>query len=294
MNNIDIADRRIKMMDNALASVQQQAENVLNALIVQTQQGEFELDTINDLAGNIQEFLYSLYNEKDGDRYLFGGAETQVQPITETGTLDTYFTTQINDWLNTTIDSDQLIDSYRDRTQLNDSIVGYSAELSSGTVRDVFVRVDDGVELDYTVLANNDAMRDIMTAVGMIKNLTGTLDEVTREADDPVSLITAPGADKTEQNDNFYSVFNDLAAMLSQALDEIDQSRFNISQVQSQISQIKGNHTIEKNLQLDVIGRVENVDINEVAVSLNALQVQLEASYRVTATISQLNLANFL
>ncbi|MCB9988529.1 MAG: hypothetical protein H6868_04235 [Rhodospirillales bacterium] len=294
INNITVADRRIKLMGNTLESAQQQATNVLNALEIQTQQGEIELDTINDLATNVQKFLYTLYNQKDGDRYLFGGAETQAQPISDTGSLDTYQVTRISDWLATTIDSDQLVDSYRDTAQLNDTVVGYSAELSSGNVRNVFVRVDESAELDYTVLANSDGFRDIMVAVSMIKNLTGTLEEVTREADDPATLVTAPGADQSEQNTNFYQVFNDLARMLSDAIDNLDLDRFNLSQTQAQMTQIMQNHEIEQNLQLDVISQAEDIDLNETAVNLNMLQLQLEASYRVTASVSQLSLVNYI
>ena len=42
------------------------------------------------------------------------------------------------------------------------------------------------------------------------------------------------------------------------------------------------------------ISDVEDVDINEVAIKLNLLQIQVQASFRVTAAIGELSLVNFI
>ena len=106
--------------------------------------------------------------------------------------------------------------------------------------------------------------------------------------------MTAPGATKQEQNHNFFLVFNDLAATINAALDRIDLVEYDIGNVQAQISQIDHNYRQEKNILQDNISSVEDVDINEVAVKLNALATQLQASYQVTGFVQQLSLANFL
>ncbi len=297
INNIDVAARRSKMMTNAIQETQAQAENILNALVVQTQEGEIELASINKLAGDIQNYLITLYNQNDGDRYLFGGAETQDLPLNDTGALDTYLQTNISNWVNTgpmTVTSDQLISSYRDTTQLNDTIVGYSAKLSSGSTRGVYVRVDERAEMEYTVRANEANFRDVLVSVSMIKNLTGGIDEVTLESTDATGTVTAPGADRSEQSDNFYAVFNDLAEMLTTAIDGLDQSHYDLSQMQARMSQIRDNHEQDKNVQASIISDVEDADMNDTAVKLNLLQVQMEAAYRVTASISDLTLVNFI
>lgn len=294
LNNITIADRRIKQMTSATQEVQNQVRNVLSALEIQTQEGEFEIGPVGDLAGNTLEFVYNLLNERDGDRYLFGGAETRNPPITDNGTLDSYLQAQIDDWVATSIDTDQLIDSYTDRTQLTDTLIGYSTPLSSGNAKSVYVRVEDRTEIDYTVLANSEGFRDVVAVLGMISKLSTSLDEVTLESDDPPGTVTAPGATRDEQSDNFYQLFNDLTAKLSAALDSINTDLYSLSQSQAQISQIGDNHKLEKNTLLSTIGDVEDVDLNEAAVKVSSLQIQLEASYRVTAMVNQLSLINFL
>lgn len=294
-NNITIADRRIKQMTAAVEKVREQAGSVLNALEIQTQKGEYDIETVSDFAGKTFDFIVNLLNQKDGDRYLFGGSDTLTPPVGNTGTLDTYVLTRLDSWVSLSIDTDQLIDSYRDRTQLNDTVVGYSAALSSSTVNGVSIRIDQTTEIDYTVLANGDGFRDILAGLSMVKQIANAIDEVTLDpADDPLTTTTAPGVDQQEQNDNFYKMFNDVATMLSAALDSLSQEEYKLSQVHAQVTQVQERHKLEQNTLAGVISDVEDADMNEVAVRLNALQIQLEASYRVTAAVQSLSIINFL
>lgn len=299
LNNITIADRRIKMTINTIGEVRTQAEGLLGTMELQTQKGEYEMETIASYASNLSEFINNLINAKDGDRYLLSGANSLIKPLNDTGALDTYTTKQINDWVNGVTTTDQFINSYKDKTQLSDTVIGYNAELASGDTKKVTVRVDDNAEVDYTVKANEDPFRTVLIAISMMKNIDAVLDEVTVDINDPNppaagAPVVPPGATNQERNDNFYKVFNDIAAMLNQALDQLDSQSFNLSQSHAQITQIAENHKIEKNSFAAIVDNVENVDINEVALKLNTLTIQLEASYRVTATVSQLNLAKFL
>ena len=294
--NIDIADRRLKLMVQAMEEFQNQAEDVLSGIEIQTQEGEIELQALSDLARNTSAFMKDLLNTQDGDRYLFGGSETQAKPITDNGTLDTYIRSHLSDWINDNIDTDELIASYRDRGEMNDTVMGYSAGLSSGNSKNVYVRVDDHSEIDYTTLANSQGMRDLLAGVEMLANLDQVIDEVTLDEDDPIPPGTAvpPGADNNERNENFYRMLNDVASMMNAALDKVDSELYQLSQTQAQLVKIQEAHKVDQSLLENTISDIEDVDLNEVAVKLNSLQIQLEASYRVTATISQLSLANYL
>lgn len=294
MNNITIADRRIKMQVNALDGVLKQAGDVVNAIQIQTQKGEFEMDSVGDLAKKARDYIISMLNERDGDRYLFAGADTRTKPIGDTGIQGTYLNGRINEWINGNLNTDQLMQSYNDKTQLTDTINGYSAALSSGNARGVYVRVEENIELDYTVLANNDGFRDILNALGMLDKLCASLDQVSLDVTDPPGIITAPGADKQEQADNFYKVFNDLAVLINKGMDRLEVETFKLSQTSAKMSQMADNYALEKKTLGDIIGEVEDADPNEVAVKLTAMATQLEASYRVTATVSKLSLAYIL
>ena len=294
INNITIADRRIKLMESALKQIEDQAKIVESSISGQTAQGEVELPNMQELSNNVFNFLVNLVNSQDGDRYLFGGSEATNPPLVNTGILDTYTSSQISSWIATTTDTDTLIGNYRSRTALPDATVGYNAVLSSGNGRGVSIRVDERTEIDYTVLGNDSGIRDILVAVDMLKNLTSSIDEVTLdETDDPLTTTVPPGADNSERSDNFFRVLSDIAVMINKGIDKIDQSRFELSQAQAQITNIKTDHQNDQNILLDTIGQTEDVDPAEVALKTNILSTQLEASYRMTVAMRDLSLANF-
>lgn len=292
--NIDVAQRRLKMMTTIIQKIRVQAGNVTAAMQIQTQEGEYEIESVGQLADQTLDFINDLINERDGDRFLFGGADTLNNPFSDTGTLDTYVDTKVDDWINGTITTDQLISSYRDRSQLTDTIMGYSPELSTGQAKNVFARVDDNSEIDYTAFANEDAFRDIVAAAKVLGRVSAAIDKVALDPGDPLTTITAPGADSAEQNDNFFRMFNDLAAMINNALDKLDQVEYRLGNSQAQLKQISDNYRAEKNVLLGNISDVEDVDLNEVAVKITSLQTQIEASYRVTSFVQDLSLVNFL
>lgn len=294
ISNINHADRRIKMMITSIEEVKQQAGHIASAIQIQTQEGEIELGTITDLADKTFDFITNLLNQQDGDRYLFGGSGVLSQPLTATGTFDSYVQARLTDWVNGDITTTQLINSYRDKDQLTDTIMGYSAQLSSGNSKNVTVRVDKNSELDYTLTANNDALREVMVVVNMMRNLGDVMDQITRGDDDPAGIVTAPGATQEEQNENFYKLYNDLSAMLNKALSKIDTEHFKLAQTQAQMNQIQENHKVDLNTLTGIISDIEDVDINEVALKLSSLQIQLEAAYSVTASVSRLSLVNFI
>lgn len=290
--NIDIADRRIKLMTNAIEEMKAQAINVQNAITIQMEKGEIEMDTINDIAENVQAFLVDLVNSKDGDRYLFSGSDTQTRPISTTSMMTTYMSTRIDEWVTGAIDTDALITSYTDDTALVDATVGFSASLSGAGK--VFVRADDTKDIDYTVLANDSSIRDLIVTIGMTARLTGSLDEVTLDPTDPPTTVTAPGATSDEQSDNFYQVFNQLAAAINTAIDNLDSIRYQLSGTQAQLDGIRKDHQEDANNLLSIISGVEDADTTEAALKIKILSTQLEASYSVTALLSELTLTNFL
>jgi len=294
INNMTLADRRVKMQVNAIEGVLKQAGDVVNAIQIQTQQGEFEQESVGDLAKKARDYIIAMMNERDGDRYLFSGADTQQIPLTDSGVQGSYLSGRVNDWVNGTIDTNQMIASYTDKTQLTDTINGYSATLSSGSAKNVFVRVEENTELNYTTLANNQGFRDIISALGALDALCAGIDEVTLDPDDPVTTVTAPGATQQEKNENFYKVFNDIAVTINRGLDFLENETYKLSQVSAQMSRMSEDYKTEKNTLAGIVADVENADPNDVAVKINSLQLQLEASYRVTASMSQLSLAYLL
>ncbi len=268
-------------------------------------EADSNMKALQDLAGKIFDMLTELLNTKDGDRYLFSGAENDVKPFQNNNTLDSALNVLVNGWKNGSITTTNFISDLRDRTTsggntnaLTDAIVGYSANLSAGNAGNVFVRTGDNSEIDYTTLANEQPFRDLMVAAAFIKN--GDFMPMVDVYEPPNTYPGvpdqkgAPGTTVTEQKENFYAVFRDMTAMVTNALKGIDSISYDLANAQAQIKQIKDDYGEQKNLLKTTISDIEDVDTNEVAVKLTTLQTQLQASFQVTAITQQLTLANYL
>ncbi|MDH5722451.1 MAG: flagellin [Alphaproteobacteria bacterium] len=334
LNNILKANIRIELMLDTIEEQQAQTSNLADTLLAFVQEGghqegddvvyddpattvieetvvgktsarpDIDFRNLQNQAENLFDFMVDLLNTKDGDRYILAGSDSFTKPITDSGTLDAAVSTLLTSWKNGTITTDELIADINDRDALSgnpdaltDTIIGYSSSLSSGNTGDVFVRVDDDKELKYTALANEDPFRNIMVALAVLKN--DTLPPVLDVYENGVfpgipDELGAPGADKNEMQDNFYRLYNEIVKMVVHAIDDVDEVRFRLETTRAQAAETKEKQILQKNFLLTTISNVEDVDINNVAVKLQAVQTQLETSYRVTAITSQLSLVNFL
>lgn len=334
--NITNASRRIDLTLGAVQEFKQQAKNFLGFLQGLSQEnahqkgdiiyyddpttttveeipvamssGDMDADMKNltDFAKKIFSTFEDLLNAKDGDRYLLGGAETRDKPFTSNGILDSAVTSMISSWKSGTLSTSDLIDNLKDRSAttnpgaLTDTIIGYSSNLSSGNVGNVYVRVGESYQVDYTVKANEQPFRDIMVAISYFKNenLTPVAD-VYLPPNVPAPMSTpdiqgAPGATLDDQKGNFFQVLNSIAGSVSNAMKDIDNIIGRLSQAQARLDEIETTQTNQSNLLKSVVSDIEDIDQNEVALKLSTLATQLEISYSVTARVQQLSLANYL
>ncbi|MFN3700820.1 MAG: flagellin [Alphaproteobacteria bacterium] len=337
--NITLANNRINQSLAALQEFRKQSENLRAFLInfskssphqegeyirqddpltpgVETtpiglSSGNMDIDfvTMTNFARNIEGFMQDLINRRDGDRYLFAGADSLNKPLIDTGSLDTAMSNAILNWKNEgTPTSISTADFIADLTQrqatganpdaFTDTVVGFNSALASGNSGNVFARINDQTEVNYTSLGNSQGLRDIMVAVSFLKNpnlppIADVYNEPYTFGDMPVEN-GAPGATLEEQLDNFLEVFQVVTNMVSNALKEIDKEIQQLEMARVRLNDAANFNRDQRALAKDVISDVEDVDLNEVAVKINALQVSLEASYRVTALTQQLSLVNFI
>ncbi len=282
------------------------ATSEIEAIIVGNTSVKTDADfkSVIDHASNLFDFLGELINAKQGDKYLLAGADSSERPFTDNGTLDAALNTLITDWKNGVITTDELIADIKDGTALNgnsdaitDTVIGFSSSLSSNNAGGVFVRADERSEFEYTTLANEDALRNMIVAMAVMKNenLPPIVDVYENGVYPGIpDAKGAPGLTAEEQKSNFFQLYNELTQMVAQSIDEVDQIRFRIETVRVQMDETKTSHINQKNLLQSTVSDVEDININEVAVKITTLQTQLEASYRVTALTRDLSLVNFL
>lgn len=310
-NNITNAQRRIELMLNSTGEIKAQVEKITTGLMQAVQEGDYpDLESIKSLTSNVYDFILDNLNAADGERYLFGGGDTSQKPISDNGLLDSALgefvpdssdltnpplVTQgiIGDWGDGTITTDEFIASYHG---LSDTVLGYSNALTSGTAGKTTVRVSDESEFNYTELANQPAMKEIVRLMGVLKSLP-PVEYAPGALNDPTATTIAgdtPPNPPAAKQENFFKVLNDITAGLNAALDDMDQIEFRLAQVQAQVDTVQQSHTAQINAFKDIVGETEDVDITEASAKLLQMQTQLQASFQVTALTAQLTLANFL
>ncbi|MEM6810939.1 MAG: hypothetical protein AAF549_00555 [Pseudomonadota bacterium] len=310
--NIKNASRRIDLMTNSLEQIKAQANNLLNGLTIAPQGGEYpDFELTQELAQDVYDYIIDLLNTKDGDRFLFAGSDSQVKPVQDDNLFSTFLGTYVPDaddrllnppqeqsgfigeWGAGIITTEEFIAAYQG---VNDSILGYSNSLVSGTTGDVRVRVDENSDFEYTVLANEDGLREVMLAIGVIKDFIPP-EFAPGAADTPNPLdptIDPPPTPDAEQQENFYAVINDLASTIARGIDKIDREIYRLSLTEAQVQTIEEQYVFQSNALQTIVSEVEDVDLNETVAKIQQAQVSLEASYSVTALISDLTLVNFL
>ncbi len=308
--NIQNADRRIELMTGSLQQIKAQANNLLNGITSAPQGGDYpDFETTKELANDVYDYIIDLMNTKDGDRFLFAGSDSSVRPVDDNGLFSSFLGTFrlddddlttpleqsgfIGEWGAGTITTEQFIDAYQG---VNEKILGYSDSLVSGTTGQVRVRVDENSDFDYTLLANDEGMKELLLAIGVLKDLPppeyapGALNT---PIGDLTALETAPFPPQ-EKQDNFYAVINDLGATIARAIDKLDREEYRLSLTQAQTQIIEEQYRFQSNALQSVISDAEDVDLTETVAKIQQAQTTLEASFSVTALISNLTLVNFL
>ena len=310
-DNITNATRRINLSITATSEAKKQASNVLSGLRQAVQEGDFpDLESTKELASSVYDFIIDLINQTDGERFLFGGSDTTEPPITDKGlftsALGEFLPDEsdltnpplvasglIGDWGDGTITTDQFIAAY---TATSDTVLGFSNALTTGTAGKTTVQVSDVSSFDYTKLANQTSLKDIIRTLGVLKELP-PVEYAPGALNDPTATTLAADIapfPPQEKQENFYKVLNNLIASLDKALDGIDDLQFSLSQVQAQISIVKESNKDQINAYEDIVGDAEDSDITDVSVRIKQLEIQIQASFQVTALLSTLTLSNFL
>lgn len=271
--NIDTTQVNIEQMNTSMQESMEQAENVLSAISVQLTKGsEFDLESIKGAASAALQIIEANLNTKVGDRYLFAGSDVSNKPYVSPNTATSDMQARISDWLDGTIDTDTLLSGI---DGITDSQAGYSSTLQSA--KKVFARVDDAFEVDYTVLANSDGFKDILTSLRTLSNLELPIENV----DQPT-------------RDNFYDVLNGMYRKMQDGVNGLRVDAGLISAASQTMDTAKQSHLNDRQNLQRVLENTEGADVTDAVIRLQTLQTQLDASYRATAILSQLSLARIL
>lgn len=271
IQNIDVASTRIKSVDSSLGLIQKQVKQVQNGLLKQPLDGVTDITNVQAYTKKLLSVIPGSLNEELDGRYILAGSDASVKPYEGNAQLKALVDQDVSDWLDGTITTATFltrIDSY------TDDEVGFSAEvLAAG---DITVTADQDMKLDYTVKASDPAIKKILVATEVL------------------NALQAPGDTDAPAAGDFEQIVRAMAVKLDQGAKGLETQIVTVQATNVTLSEVKARHKYDGETMQSLVDDVENTDATEVAVKLQNIQLQLEASYRVSAAVASLNLLNFL
>lgn len=271
-NNIDLASNRIKIMNTAMDSARKAGEDLVSAIASQVIGGEVDIEAIRTVAQNSLAFMQTLINTEADGRYLFAGSAVETPPLASRSAVNTEMQSQVTNWLNGTNTTAQLLGNVNG---LTDAQIGFDPSMS--TAGPVSIRIDQDVEIDYAVVAPDNGFDQLMKALSFAANLQ--IPDVATDVPD-ISQFT--------------EVLLAIEGMAREGVKGIISANTNLSGKYAVAEGLKDQQNADKAVLQNLLDNAENADTTEVLVKLQFTQVQLEAAYQVTSSVSQLSLVNFI
>ena len=267
-SNISLLQGRTSVMDNALTSITTTSQQVVADLQGVTQSdtdpgmANFNVEAQNAL-NQIQSALNSQYNGVQ----VFAGTDSATPPVASVATLNTNVTAVLANLYNGTQNGATVLTNVQAITGTN---AGYSA--SVGSAGPVTAQIDTNQTINYTVMANDPSLQQVMQGLSIIANLQ---------------------YDPNHPSD-FWTVYNGAINMIKQGSTGVTSLDSKVGLVQDQLNTADTTHQATQTTLQTQLGSVDDVDVAQATTQLTLLQTQLQASYRVVSMVNQLSLVNFL
>lgn len=223
-------------------------------------------------AATLLDQIGSILQTKDGERYIFSGANYNANPLN--GTLSdlpaVYGSGAVPG-----VDYNVPFQPVPDSVPLNQPpYLNLGADIQSYyNISDVALYVDDNERLSYGVSAVEPGFQRVIDAVLRFRDATADLG-----VDDP----------------NYTARVDDAAKQLDLALSDLKSTASRNGYKQQTLGEVQDRHARGIDLLKVRIGSIQDADPAEVATSIAGLQAALEASYTVTSRTLQLSLVNYL
>ena len=284
------AGNRLDAIQNALTSMASSVQTIATAAINNesaTPQGETVI--AEQATSTMSQVLALLNTQYDGSAVFGGDATTGLPMVSATapgGPQDT-----VNAVLNAAVsakggplsssDIDNLINGPNGLASVFSNTNGNPAQNYNGAF---YTGATDGqpvtvlIGLNQTLQYNTSANQPAFT--GLLQGL---------------SMLTMLSAPSTQLDDTAKSaLLQQAGALIGQAQNELTMQQGQLGTVQAQLQQVATTQQSAYNATTMQITTLEQADPATEATKLSALQTQLQASYEVTAQISQLSLVHYL
>jgi flagellar hook-associated protein 3 FlgL len=242
MNSIDTVNTRLQTMSLAMQNISAIATSFQNTL----SNSAFSPNgaSVQQTAQQLLTELGSYMNTQDGSRYVFSGNQTSTPSFNPAGLPNPGDLT----------------------TNVATDYYGGDNGVASATV-------DNNVNMQYGVTANNPAFEQIVRVLNYFANNATPLSQ-----SNPTDVANVSQAQQ----------------MLTNAAQSVNQLVATSGEQQNDLTQLKTAHQNALTLATTSLNNIEQVDTATAITQLNTLQTQLQASYQTINVLQSLSLANYM
>ena len=279
--NIATAQLRVTSAIETMDRIKNVARDVRDQLTKLSGNPPPDQTVVKDIAQRGYNEVAQLLNTKVEGRYIFAGSDIGNEPFPNAGQFFTDVQTEVNAYAangapatlaaTTTIATD---DTY------------FSTALQAADPSPLTARVDRNLDITYQVRANGpelptppagqiEPFREILRSLATAANLTF-------DKNNPASF------------DDFQTMLNTTRTSLDSAAKLVDNHVGIFGSNAARMKALDTQHDETTVTLKQGIGDVEDVDMAETISKLQLVQTQLQASYKVTATLQKVNLIDFI
>jgi flagellar hook-associated protein 3 FlgL len=267
--NLEASQVQFEVMDKAMLSIADMARDTLMSLRKQLQDTVPKAEILSQEAESKMNSVIDKLNAQVNGRYVFAGDNIYDAPHNDLAGLNASISAQVAGWLAGTPTPASVVTDARTESG---TALGFDANLL--TAGNVSFRADTAIEVEYDVLANQAGFSDILRGLAIVSNL---------------SQPTTPA-----EQINYWEVINGAITLLDEGTKAIDDYQGILGVEAKMVDTLMVSHRENTVVYEDFVGGIEDVDMADASIRLQALQVQLEASYGIVAQLKGLSLVNYL
>ena len=286
-----LVETRLKNIDASLATLSEGAESVANNLIASGVSTDF--GTIVDQARSGLQTLTGALNAKGDGQYLFGGNNTSEQPIkTDQAATDAQAAAIALSFSDFVAAATGGTDPSVVTAQQMADYLGNGFEEVLTPAPSVFHKFGDLFPADWTS-ASGEPIESRISKSETIESSADANDKSFRGIAMAYTMLSAFGTSALSR-DARIALTNRATSLLKDGSDGIVKQRADIGIKLKRIESADAELLRQQDIMADTVSKLENVDITEAGVRVNALKTQLEAAYAVTGKIQNLSILDYL
>jgi flagellar hook-associated protein 3 FlgL len=279
-SNISQADTKLQMTGSALQQLSDIASNFATQTINMSAQTSPAVDSIAVQARLALQQVQVLLNSQSGGAYLFAGQDSANQPVPDTELA--VFVAAVQAPVVTLTNTNATATAAATLAAATATTV---TAATLGPTRSV-IEADDGLDLASGVVAGQNAYA--------VQSGGGSTGSYVKDLIRGLATLAAMNSGQTALGNGFTSFVTNIGATLKGAVSAIGTEMAGIGQQQSVLSMHKTALSDTATALNGQISSVEDVDMAATATALSQVQTQLQASYKLIASMQTMSLVGYL